>query len=374
MDDACFITRLQSAGNGRPVAVKDLIDMAGLITTAGSRAVADQAVPALDDAPCLAGIRAEEAAGRVHIVGKTNLHELAFGLTGINRWSGTPVNPLDPRRVHGGSSSGSAVAVATGQVDMALGSDTGGSIRIPAACCGIAGLKTTFGRIDLQGVWPLAPSLDTVGPLARGVEGLICGMRLLEPGFDLAGVVPPKTIGRFRTPCLPEIDAAIDRLIAAAGTTSVPVDLPGWGEASADTMLVIASEAYDGDGHLLSTGKVGDDVAGRLREGAQVTRAERRRLSRARVAWKLELAAELARTGLIAMPTLSGEPPLLDEAARMYQLRQTHPVNLAGIPALALPIPTGGPLPASLQLLGPEGSEELLLATGLLLESATAGP
>ena len=92
-------------------------------------------------------------------------------MTGVNPWYGTPVNPLDPALVPGGSSSGSAVAVATGEADVAYGSDTGGSVRIPAACCGIAGLKTTWGRIPLDGVWPLSPSFDTVGPMARDVAG-----------------------------------------------------------------------------------------------------------------------------------------------------------------------------------------------------------
>ncbi|HEX2052887.1 MAG TPA: amidase, partial [Actinomycetota bacterium] len=191
LDDARFLYRFEASRSGRPVAVKDLIDMAGIPTTAGSLAVAHACLPAVADAACLAGIRAEEAAGRLSIAGKTNLHELGFGITGVNSWSGTPVNPLDPLLVPGGSSSGSAVAVATGEVDMALGTDTGGSIRIPAACCGIAGLKTTWGRIDVAGVRPLAASLDTVGPLARDVEGLVWGMQLLEPGFDLSDAVVP---------------------------------------------------------------------------------------------------------------------------------------------------------------------------------------
>jgi amidase len=151
-------------GRGPRVAVKDLIDMAGLPTTAGSRAVAATAGPASRDAACLAGLRAAIGAGRARFAGKTNLHELAYGISGVNAAYGTPVNPLDSRLVPGGSSSGSAVAVAAGEADIAYGTDTGGSIRIPAACCGIAGLKTTWGRVSLDGVRPLAPGLDTVGP------------------------------------------------------------------------------------------------------------------------------------------------------------------------------------------------------------------
>src|SRR5271154_824729 len=133
---ATFITRLEHRGGGIRLAVKDLIDLAGVPTTAGSRALAEASLPAAADAPCMAGARA----ALVAIVGKVNLHELAFGASGVNHYFGTPVNPLDPDRVPGGSSSGSAVAVADGGADIAYGSDTGGSIRVPAAFCGITGL------------------------------------------------------------------------------------------------------------------------------------------------------------------------------------------------------------------------------------------
>src|SRR6204780_735437 len=174
---------MPSSGDGIRLAVKDLIDVAGTPTTAGSRALAATAAAAERDARCLAGARAAGA----RIVGKANLSELALGASGVNEYFGTPVNPLDPTRVPGGSSSGSAVAVANGEADVAYGSDTGGSVRIPAACCGTTGLKTTWGRLPLTGVWPLAPSFDTVGPMARTVEGLVTGMELLEPGFSVAG-------------------------------------------------------------------------------------------------------------------------------------------------------------------------------------------
>ena len=213
--DTTFITRYDTSGPGVRLAVKDLIDMAGEVTTAGCRAVARRAVPAEQDAACLKGAR--DAGAR--IVGRTNLHELALGVTGVNPWYGTPVNPLDPALVPGGSSSGSAVAVATGEADVAYGSDTGGSVRIPAACCGVAGLKTTWGRIPLDGVWPLAPSFDTVGPMARDVGGLVTGMQLLEPGFEVAAVgdVSEVTVARLPIDADPAITAAIDRGAAPGG-------------------------------------------------------------------------------------------------------------------------------------------------------------
>jgi len=147
-----FITTLHATGTGPRLAVKDLIDVAGVPSTAGCRAVARTATPAVADAACLAGARAADA----RIVGKTNLHELAMLPLGTNPWFGTPVNPLDPSLIAGGSSSGSAVAVATLQADIALGSDTGGPIRVPSACCGTVGVKTTHGRVSVQGVRPLA--------------------------------------------------------------------------------------------------------------------------------------------------------------------------------------------------------------------------
>lgn len=367
-DDTTFVIRFAGRGAGRAVAIKDLIDVTGSPTIAGCRALAEAAEAATADAACLTGIRRAESEGELHLVGKTNLHELAFGITGINHWTGTPANPLDPDLVPGGSSSGSAVAVANGQAALALGTDTGGSIRIPAACCGVAGLKTTIGRIPMTGIRTLAPSLDTVGPLAAGVPELVWGMQLLEPGFTLAGSAVPGRIGRFRIPARPEIDEAIDLSLARAGFELFPVEVPGWDRASADTMKLIAAEAFDCNGYLLPTGRVGADVAGRLRDGERTTANERRRLQAAVRNWRGTMVQVLATAGLLALPVLSDFPPRLDNPEVMYSIRQTHPVNLAGLPALALPVPTDGAIPASLQLVGPPGSEEVLLSAGLLLQ------
>ena len=362
-----FITRLDSRGGGPRLAVKDLIDLAGVPTTAGCRAVADDAKPAAADAPCLAGARAADA----RIVGKTNLHELAFGATGVNPWFGTAENPLDPALVPGGSSSGSAVAVATGEADVAYGSDTGGSVRIPSACCGTAGLKTTHGRVSLDGVWPLALSLDTVGPMARDVAGLVLGMQLLEPGFPIASTTP-STVGRFRLPDTdPEIDAAIDRALAASELDVVDIDLPGWQAAWAANGVLLIAEAWEADSHLLEAGaKLGDDVAMRLELGRDVGADQRAQAEQGRRAFQEELAAAFERVEVIAVPTMPGYPPPIEGLPdELHMTTATGPVNLAGIPALALPVPAGR-LPASLQLMGPHNSEALLLAAAALIESA----
>ena len=364
-----FITRFDPGGSGLRLAVKDLIDMAGVPTTAGCRAVADMARPAEADAACLAGAR---AAG-VRIVGRTNLHELALGVTGVNPWFGTPVNPLDPGRVPGGSSSGSAVAVAVGDAEVAYGSDTGGSVRIPAACCGIAGLKTTWGRISLEGVWPLAPSLDTVGPMARDVAGLVVGMELLEPGFRVTSS-PPQRVGRLRVDCDPIIEAALDRALDATGWEVVDLAIPQWNDATAAGAALVVAEAWASNRQLIEQypDKVGQDVLDRIRLGRDMAERTLAAARATRDRWRLRLDEIFAEVELLLTPTLTILPPVIEERSRLLAGRCTLPSNLAGGPSLALPVPTGGPLPASLQLMAPDGGEELLLAAGGVFEAALA--
>jgi amidase len=367
-----WIFRETAPGTGLRVAVKDLIDVAGVPTTAGSLAVADHAGPAEADAACLAGLRAAIARGEACLAGKVNLHELAYGISGINPAFGTPVNPLDPALVPGGSSSGSAVAVATGEADVAYGSDTGGSIRIPAACCGVAGLKTTWGRIPLAGVWPLAPSLDTVGPLARDVAGLAAGMALLEPGFTVTAG-PPETVGRVAMEADPAIGEAVDAALAATGWQVSQVTLNGLGAAWTAAMVLLDIEAWQSDGALArsSPGRIGPDVLARLRGASEVTPAQLAAARQQASRWRAELSRLWEQVDLLALPTLLGFPPTLDDAGGLARIRGlTSPVNLAGVPALALPVPARGHLPASVQLIGPAGSEERLLAAGAVLEQA----
>ena len=373
-----FILRIDdtpagSAGpaDGPRLAVKDLIDVAGTPTTAGCALVAERAAPAAADAACVATARVAGA----RVIGKTNLHELAFGGTGINSHFGTPVNPLDPARIPGGSSSGSAVAVARGDADVAVGTDTAGSIRTPSACCGTVGLKTTHGRIPVDGVWPLAPSLDTVGPMARDVAGVALGLRLLDPTFTAASDVA-STVGRVRLPGVdPVVDAAVDQVLAASGLDVVDMVLPGWAAAVDAGGTVLFAEAWASDAAVYARGpeRLGGDLRQRLEQGRSIPAAA---LAAARARgrrWRDELAIVFGGVGVLALPTLPVLPTRLDEPP--LDTRTTNlPVNLAGLPALALPAPTRrggiGPLPASVQLVGPAYSEALLLATGALLEAA----
>lgn len=333
--------------------------------------MAETAVAATKDAACLSGVRAAVAEGSATIAGKANLHELALGVTGINPWYGTPVNPLDPRRVPGGSSSGSAVAVATGEADVAVGTDTGGSVRLPAACCGVAGLKTTWGRIPTEGVRPLAPSLDTVGPLARDMRLLLEGMRLLEPGFSEEEGWVPRAVGRVGLAAAPSVVRAIDDALSAAELPVVRIELPGWMAATRAGLTRLGAEAWTVNGHLVATGQVGDDVVARLEAGRSVTSDELDVAGAVAVRWETELARVWELVDVLALPTLLDVPPLLEDADAMMTVRATVPVNLAGLPALALPVPAA-PLPASLQLIGPRGSEERLIALGRRVEAAVA--
>jgi amidase len=368
-----FITRLDAGGDGPRLAVKDLIDVLGVPTTAGSQVVAERAIPALADALCLAGAR---AAGAV-IVGKANLNELAYGASGLNEHFGTPVNPLDPDLLPGGSSSGSAVAVGAGEADIAYGSDTGGSIRVPAAYCGVAGLKTTHGRVPLGGVWPLAPSLDTVGPMARDVAGLAAGMALLEPGFAVAGG-PAVALGRLRVAgeaADPVIEAALDEALARSEIGVTELELSGWTDALDAVYTIMGQEAIESDGLLMSDpvsrAGLGPAVRQRLAHAAEVTIEDADRARGFQQDWKALFERLFQTAQLLVLPSVPFFPPPVSAGGKEAHTRLTAPVNLAGLPALALPIPAvGSALPASLQLIGPPDSEELILATGAVLEAA----
>jgi amidase len=368
---ATYITRLNQPGTGPRIAVKDLIDIAGVPTTAGCRALARVAGPAAADAACMAGARGADAA----IVGKANLHELAFGAAGVNQWYGTPVNPLDPALLPGGSSSGSAVAVAEGSADIGYGTDTGGSVRVPAAFCGLAALKTTFGRISTDGVWPLAPSLDTVGPIAADVAGLVAGMALLEPGFAGPGV-PAARIGRLRPlpgEIDPRIDAAVDAALTASGLEVIELGPVDWAGALRQTHVLAASEAAAVDAALMTEPEnISARVLTLLQQGARVTAGQVDEVRSYQRDWQATLAGFFRQVDVIALPTAALFPPPLAEAEQHDFVRLTAPVNLAGLPALALPVPSEHALPASIQLIGPGQAEEMLLATGSVLEAAAA--
>ncbi len=365
-----YITRLDPGpGDGPLVAVKDFIDVAGVPTTGACAAFAATARPAERDAVAVASMRAHGA----RFTGKTNAHELGLGATGVNPWYGTPTNPLGTDLVPGGSSSGNAVALANGECEVALGTDLGGSVRIPSACCGTTGLKTTQGRISLEGVLVGSPTLDTLGPMARDVAGLELGMRLLEPGFAVADWMP-RRVGRVRHPADDAVDAAVDAALAAAGWSVVEVTIDHWPAALEAGYTIFLAEVWQALHALLDSG-TGLSKASRatIAAGQHVTPDQLAQAFAKQDAFRAGVSALFTDVDLLAWPTMPGFPPARpsrrEEDVLLSSLTMT--VNTAGVPAVVLPVPAGV-LPASLQLIGPHGAEERLLAAAYAVESAVA--
>jgi len=368
-----WVVRITGDADGsdtRPrLAVKDCIDVAGLPTTAGCPVVAEMAERAHTDAPVVASARE----GGARIVGKASLTELCWSASGINHWAGTPLNPRDPRRLPGGSSSGSAVAVATGEADVAFGTDTGGSVRVPAACCGVVGLKTAHGRVSVKGVYPLAPSLDTVGPLGPDVAAVELGMRLVEPAFRVPDAPGPLVAGRIAVPggpgaADPAVESAVDRALDAAGIAVTRV--PGWDADAAMSAIavIIDAEGFRSNAYLMPyLRQLSPSVQRNLERGARLTPADRLTAERTRAAVRGTFAALLADFPVLVLPTLLRQPPLLGEHG--FPLTAlTAPVSLAGLPALALPVPVPDGMIASMQVIG--ATEERILAFGRVIEAA----
>ncbi len=297
-------------------------------------------------------MRRLEAAGWSN-AGKTNLHEFAYGVTSQNLHYGVVPNPAFPDRTAGGSSGGSAAALALGAVEGALGSDTGGSIRIPAACCGVVGLKPTFGLVPIEGVFPLAPSFDHAGPMARSVGGVIELMRGLVPGFS----VPP---------------LADLRVAVTWGLGPVPfgepheIDFPTAEDVAPAFMREVADvhrELYAENGELY-----GENIRGKIERCLAVTDGEYAEALAARERHRARAEAALEGFDLLLAPTLSIPPPpadVVEVEIRGALTRFTFPFNALGWPALALPVGE-----ESVQIVGRSGDDALVLAAGLALEAA----
>jgi amidase len=351
------------AGAGLRVGVKDSIDIAGYSTQLGSAVYADApkaarhavVVQALLDAGCA-------------IVGKTTMHELAYGVTGVNGWSGTPVNPRFPDRVPGGSSSGSAVAVAANLVDFALGTDTGGSIRIPAASCGIVGLKTTYGRVSREGVHPRTSSLDCVGPFARELSMIERAMSLIDSTFIVRP--PPATVklGVVSVAAEPVVQEAVRRALSAANIEVKPVVLPSLDAVFAAGLTIIGAENWATYGPIAESPKLGADVRTRLLAARAITPEALRAAEECRLQFRAEVDALLQSVDALALPTLPDVPLALasagDADAAIRTTRFVRPFNVSGHPALTLPLQTSAGLPAGLQLVGPWGADAALCSMG----------
>ncbi|MGE7993927.1 amidase [Pseudomonas sp. NPDC089554] len=356
-----IVETLDLGGDGPRVMVKDTIDVAGSATRASS--------PALQDAP-LADQHAEvvrlllKAGAR--LTGKVGLHELAFGTTGINHHTGTAANPRFPGRIPGGSSSGSAAAVAMGLADFSLGTDTGGSVRVPAACCGVFGFKPTFGRVSRVGVMPTHTSLDCVGPFAASLPMLVRAMSMIDPTFVPAQVPGSVRIGVLRVTAEAAIQKVLHATLAASGLALGNVELQHFGAAYDAGMAVINRETFAACGHLLETGKVGADIAGRLAAAGQTSDAALAEAELVRERFTAEVDQALASFDVLALPTLPDFPLRLEDAADtravLGMTSLVRPFNLSGHPALSIPLGSEAGLPVGLQLVAAKGADEKLLA------------
>jgi aspartyl-tRNA(Asn)/glutamyl-tRNA(Gln) amidotransferase subunit A len=354
------------------VAVKDLLDTAGLVTTYGSALFADH-VPATS-AEAVLRLEAADLA----VAGKTNLHEFAYGISSQNAHYGTVPNPVAPGRLAGGSSGGSAAAIAAGEVELALGSDSAGSIRIPAAWCGIVGFKPTHGLVSVEGCFPLAPSYDVVGPMASSVEGCERLMRALAPGFEPVALESLEEL-EVGVAWLHRADPLVRGRVAEA-TALFPrrreIELPLASANRADFMREVADvhrALFPGNEELY-----GENVRGKIEKCLRVSDSDVAAAERERAEYCERFLDATDGLDLVVSPTmlLVAPPADADELAlRLPATDHTYPFSSLGWPALAVPCGSAEDgLPASIQLAGGSGEDARVLAAGRLLASLLGTP
>jgi aspartyl-tRNA(Asn)/glutamyl-tRNA(Gln) amidotransferase subunit A len=360
-----FLARPEAPGEGIPLAVKDLFDTAGLETTYGS-AIFRGHVP---ERTAEAVVRLE-AAGYAN-VGKANLHEFAYGVTSQNPHFGTVPNPIAPGRLAGGSSGGSAAALAAGLADAALGTDSGGSIRIPASWCGVVGFKPTYGLVPLAGCFPLAPSFDHAGPMARSVGECAAMLAALAPGFEPSGLqsLEEVSVGVAWTELAePLVRSRVDALVPAARRIEFP--LPDW----RDRLFMHEVAGVHRELFTERAALYGENVRIKVERCLAVTDEEAEASRRERERYRERCLEALEGVDLLLTPTTAFVAPrddVDDLDIREATIRLTIPFNLLGWPALALPCgPAEDGLPASAQLIGRPGNDALVLAAGALLEAS----
>lgn len=380
---------------GIPIAVKDLFDTAGVRTTAGSLFFKDH-IPT-EDAVAVQKIR---DAGAV-VMGKTNTHEIALGVTTVNPHYGATRNPWDPSRIPGGSSGGSAVAVASGMSLGALGSDTGGSIRIPASLCGAVGLKPTYGRVSLRGVIPLSWNLDHVGPLTRSVKDAALMLQVLA-GYDVDDPTSINTavddylahiedgikgwrvalaVGKF----IEEADADVLKIVGETakvfeklGAKVENADVSFLREAALANSLMTPADgaAYHRDRLANNPEMFGEDVRARLETGRNFSSTEYSLARRRQVEMKRRMEIFFEQYDVLLLPSTPITAPLIEGNDAVEQARKltrfTAPFNLTGLPALSVPCGFDkNNLPVGLQIVSKAWNEAGVLRAGFAYERET---
>jgi aspartyl-tRNA(Asn)/glutamyl-tRNA(Gln) amidotransferase subunit A len=364
---------------GLPVSIKNLCNVAGETTLAGSTAL-DDAPPAQHDAPVVARLR---AAGAV-IVGSTNMSEFAFSGVGANPHYGTPGNPADRKRVPGGSSSGAAVSVGDQMAVVALGTDTGGSVRIPSAVCGLTGFKPTARRVPIDGVVPLSTSLDSIGPLANSVEccaivdAVFAGEPIAIPqAAPLAGLrfgIPKQIVMDDLDPVVAKAFERACKQLSAKGAKVEQVDLPQFNELPAINAKggFAASEAYAWHQKLIARrGNMYDPfVHPRIMRGKEMSAADYIDLLHARADLQKRVSAVTENYDAVVMPTCAITAPTLEEVStpegftrkNLLLLRNTTIGNFLDRCAISLPCHAAGELPVGFSLMGEAMADKRLLA------------
>jgi aspartyl-tRNA(Asn)/glutamyl-tRNA(Gln) amidotransferase subunit A len=378
---------------GVPLAHKDMFDRKGKIASWGANIRAD--APAEQDATAIAAFN---GAGALQIAA-LHLTEFAYGPTGHNYVLGHARNPWDPARITGGSSAGTAAAVAYGAIPMGLGSDTGGSLRLPAACCGVASIKPTWSRVSRAGAMPLAPALDTVGLIARHVEDLALGLNLLagpDPRDPAAAAVPvPDYVARLDDPVQglkvgldeevagqadPQVQGMVERVLAVLerlGMKRAPCAFPDWQTLDHLVQIVQLPDAAAAHAAFLRTRPqdYGPQVRARAEVGHFIAAVDHLAALRARGTYlQRTLDQTFGDIDVAILPVLADPLPTIAEldvgggptvqAAMGRVVKFTRPVNYLGLPTLTLPIPRSGGLPNGIQLVGRPFSEAQLFAIG----------
>jgi aspartyl-tRNA(Asn)/glutamyl-tRNA(Gln) amidotransferase subunit A len=368
--EGIFLARPARPAQGIPLAVKDLFDTAGLVTTYGSIVFADHVPEQTADA-----VQHLEEAGYAN-VGKTNLHEFAYGVTSQNPHFGTVPNPVAPGRVAGGSSGGSAAALAAGLADAALGTDSGGSIRIPAAFCRVVGFKPTFGLVPLDGCFPLAPSFDHAGPMGRDVATCAQMLRALAPGFEPGRIesLEEVAVGVAWTELADPLVRERVEATAALFPRRFALDLPLPKGVGAVFMREVAE--VHGDLFREHAAAYGDNVRAKIERCLAITDDAYEQALRALDEYRERCADAIAGVDLVVTPAVPcvAPPAEVDELdVRDRLILFTYPFDCLGWPALALPCGSAEDgLPASVQLAAPKGADAGVLAVGELLERLLA--